>query len=239
MIIRSHECVRNGFDRPFKDWRVAGRQAGEPSHADMLVTVFSASNYYGDGNSGAYLVLTRRRKTLSVEAGEVQQAVVGDRATSASLVRDQPVPDTPWLTYSVYTFLTQSGAREADEMSEADPNHTSLGQTLYDLVLANKTQLLEEFRARDPKGAGCISRMQWADVMLRVSHLHLQWGALFSTLVPPHSCSIDPNTGAIFFSFAALYTFDRFSFMLPYAFALLLPYLCATYANDSSDSSDD
>lgn len=47
MIVRSHECVSNGFDLPF---------SGSMRHA--LCTVFSASNYGGGGNLGAYMVFT-------------------------------------------------------------------------------------------------------------------------------------------------------------------------------------
>ena len=44
MIVRSHECVRMGFSQPFP---------GED--ASILCTVFSASNYGGAGNSGAFM----------------------------------------------------------------------------------------------------------------------------------------------------------------------------------------
>jgi len=47
MIVRSHECIGTGFDHPFCG-----------GNADMLVTIFSASNYGGGGNSGAYMVFT-------------------------------------------------------------------------------------------------------------------------------------------------------------------------------------
>jgi serine/threonine-protein phosphatase with EF-hand domain len=48
MVIRSHECVPNGFDFPFR----------KDSNPHMLCTVFSASNYGGSGNSAAYIVFT-------------------------------------------------------------------------------------------------------------------------------------------------------------------------------------
>lgn len=45
MLVRSHECVPLGFDQPFR-----GEARGS------LCTVFSASNYGGGGNQGAYMV---------------------------------------------------------------------------------------------------------------------------------------------------------------------------------------
>lgn len=47
MVIRSHECVRTGFELPYPG-------DDEP----ILATIFSASNYGGSGNEGAYMVFT-------------------------------------------------------------------------------------------------------------------------------------------------------------------------------------
>ena len=44
MVVRSHECVPSGFDQPFPD-----------PYKGILCTIFSASNYGGAGNSGAYM----------------------------------------------------------------------------------------------------------------------------------------------------------------------------------------
>jgi serine/threonine-protein phosphatase with EF-hand domain len=50
LIVRSHECVREGVAFPF-----------EGADADMICTVFSASNYGGSGNQAAYIVLTKHK----------------------------------------------------------------------------------------------------------------------------------------------------------------------------------
>lgn len=47
MVVRSHECVREGFDQPF-----SGAFQG------LLCTVFSASNYCGGNNDAAYMTFT-------------------------------------------------------------------------------------------------------------------------------------------------------------------------------------
>lgn len=47
LVVRSHECVQEGFDQPF-----SGRQKS------MLCTVFSATDYGGRSNKGAFLVFT-------------------------------------------------------------------------------------------------------------------------------------------------------------------------------------
>lgn len=50
MVIRSHECVRSGFDRPYSEW---------PEYEQILCTIFSASNYSGSGNTSAYIEIVR------------------------------------------------------------------------------------------------------------------------------------------------------------------------------------
>ena len=47
MIVRSHECVRRGFDQPFSG-----------AFEDLLCTVFSASNYCGGHNDAAYMTFS-------------------------------------------------------------------------------------------------------------------------------------------------------------------------------------
>jgi hypothetical protein len=50
MVVRSHECVRTGFDQPFP----------EEDDKGMLCTIFSASNYGGGGNGGAFMLFTTK-----------------------------------------------------------------------------------------------------------------------------------------------------------------------------------
>lgn len=53
MVVRSHECIRSGYDEPYEANSTA---SAHPSLAPMLCTIFSASDYGGCGNSAAYLV---------------------------------------------------------------------------------------------------------------------------------------------------------------------------------------
>ena len=52
MVIRSHECVRRGFELPFSG-----------ANAHLLGTIFSASNYSGGDNEGAYMVFATHMMT--------------------------------------------------------------------------------------------------------------------------------------------------------------------------------
>eukprot|EP01041_Mallomonas_annulata_P005264 gene5264-10533_t len=52
MLIRSHECVRKGFEQPFSG-----------VNAPLLCTIFSASNYSGGDNDGSYMMFTAHMLT--------------------------------------------------------------------------------------------------------------------------------------------------------------------------------
>jgi serine/threonine-protein phosphatase with EF-hands len=85
MVIRSHECVKRGFELPF--------------NKPTLGTLFSASNYCGSQNSGAYLVFATHRMTNS-----------------------QDIPESD-LCYSVHTFRVKDVAmslRETNKLSLRD-----------------------------------------------------------------------------------------------------------------------
>lgn len=58
MVVRSHECVEQGFDQPYE---------GEMEGA--CATVFSASNYGGSMNKGAIITFSRTDSDISFEAG--------------------------------------------------------------------------------------------------------------------------------------------------------------------------
>jgi len=66
MVVRSHECVYSGFDLPYAaavkqiapNMGVDARQQGHvnPPGCPLLCTLFSASNYIGGDNEGAFLM---------------------------------------------------------------------------------------------------------------------------------------------------------------------------------------
>jgi diadenosine tetraphosphatase ApaH/serine/threonine PP2A family protein phosphatase len=71
MVVRSHECVRNGWDLPY---------AADPH---LLATVFSASGYSGSNNKGAYLSFSRAEDAGSILVGgtnEDRRGAAGERA---------------------------------------------------------------------------------------------------------------------------------------------------------------
>lgn len=151
MVVRSHECVRTGFAKHFLDSEYAG----------LLVTVFSASNYYGQGNTAAYMVFDKS----SFEDPKYDQVKGCD------------------LRYYVSFYLTDGGDDEEDAKTTVGEISHSLGQTLYDFILDNKIPLLHEFQTHDKLGTGYITRDIWAGCMQHVCKFELYWDILLSTMM--------------------------------------------------------
>lgn len=80
MVVRSHECVYHGFDLPYAvDDRTAGPLMGvsekvalsdaNPAGLPLLCTLFSASNYIGGDNEGAFIMFLTHKFTDSHPVG--------------------------------------------------------------------------------------------------------------------------------------------------------------------------
>lgn len=145
MVVRSHECVRSGLDLPY---------SGDDAH--LLATIFSASNYGGSGNDGAYLVFH-----------------TAPQANSAPVGRDGPGGAS--LHYQVFTFKTSDAAKSLESQ-----NQTSL----HGLVLKRRAQLLRGFEAADPDNTGVLPMARWAEIMSAETQLLIRWSATVGALVP-------------------------------------------------------
>ena len=156
MVIRSHQCPRRGFELPFGP---AEYPEDYPEHLPLLCTIFSASNYCGTGdNDGAYLVITR-----------------------GPHMRSHQVKGSG-LQYSVHYFKATTAEVSAEERTRA---------SLAELIVRKRKALLAAFRALDEEGTsaagggvGSVTRVQWAEVMRRVTTISIRWLPMITTIVP-------------------------------------------------------
>jgi serine/threonine-protein phosphatase with EF-hands len=146
MIIRSHECVRYGFDMPFSG-------LAKP----LLGTIFSASNYCGGSNSGAYLVFSLHKMSNSIP-------VTGLTGTSDC-----------HLFYTVHTYQLN------DVLQPIKQSNTI---SLYELIIRRKNALLQAFEVIDPDNTAHISKLAWAEIMQRVTSLKILWLRTIYNLCP-------------------------------------------------------
>lgn len=66
-VIRSHECVRSGYDEPY-----LGSLGADDN--PLLCTIFSASDYGGSGNSAAYLEIKLNYNPLKSAMGQSERS---------------------------------------------------------------------------------------------------------------------------------------------------------------------
>lgn len=163
MVVRSHECVYSGFDLPyaaaennissnmgFKFNRSSNHVATEHPN---LCTLFSASNYIGGDNEGAFLMYLNHQFPDS-----------------------QPVGGKSTLHYAVKHYKT----------SESDNSeiNTTNRMSLRDLILKRRGPLNSAFEAADTGNTGSVTRVDWADIMQRVTMIKIRWLSIIETLAP-------------------------------------------------------
>jgi serine/threonine-protein phosphatase with EF-hands len=160
MIIRSHECVYNGFDRSYFDDDMTFTQETTPitpivfSSPPLVCTLFSASNYCGGDNYGAYLTILSQSSTKNS------------------------------LNYYVRRYKTSVSDMTVVEKK----NKSSLSQ----LILRKKLALTSAFEEIDTAKKNVVSRLDWAEVMQRITQIQIRWLAIIDGIAPA-SC-LTPKT---------------------------------------------
>ena len=179
LVIRSHECVPNGYDWPFADKdgdderklaaggsALVGDEASEAKRAGLsavesghtCLTIFSASNYCGQANNqGAYAVL--------------------------------PAADPTNPTCHMYLA---SGAE-----SDVAVHNMAL---LINEIVKLKEVLRAAFVAADPTGGGWVTLPKWCEVMPQVLGLNLQWLTL-----QPMLCTLTDEHHVVYADFLDRY----------------------------------
>jgi serine/threonine-protein phosphatase with EF-hands len=147
MIIRSHECVRKGFDLPFANTSSSAK--------NLLATIFSASNYSGGHNDGAYLIFTTHRMTKSY-----------------------PVENCPLnqqMFYSVHKYKTSDAKKSLIEVNK---------MSLRELIIRKRKSLMQAFELADQESSGEVTKMACVEIMQEITGLKIFWLSTIHNLVP-------------------------------------------------------
>jgi hypothetical protein len=89
MVVRSHECIRSGYDEPYSSTVIPSTAA-----APVLCTIFSASDYGGCGNSAAYLVFEMKSDEKLTEIEMTLNESMKIVSTSGKIVQSEPIKST-------------------------------------------------------------------------------------------------------------------------------------------------
>lgn len=162
MVVRSHECVRWGFDQPF------GGEAKE-----LLCTIFSASHYAGSANLGAFMTFT-----TSAEAKGSKEVRSLDHLSKQKSTRAGATTDPAHKVF--YTVHTYGGDLYEQEQHLQNATQASLAN----LILKKKAPLRRAFEAVDAAKTGTVSVDVLVSVMEQVTKIHVQWLLLVPLLLP-------------------------------------------------------
>uniref|UniRef100_A0A7S1U244 Serine/threonine-protein phosphatase n=1 Tax=Phaeomonas parva TaxID=124430 RepID=A0A7S1U244_9STRA len=160
MLVRSHEAVQAGFDLPYKDSSTA--------HGHLCcATVFSASDYCGIGNKGAFLSFHVKEPGVSVHTEERQRGL-----------ELEPVgADTVKEASMYYTVVEYYTGQDKPDMNAWN------GKTLGTRILRKKAALSRAFA--EIKGAdGTVTLEQFSATMTTVMDLELHWVQVVPTIAP-------------------------------------------------------
>lgn len=168
MVIRSHECIRKGFDLPFLNpLLTSADEYLEPiprnatalkkayAKAPLLATLFSASNYIGGNNEGAIVIL---------------RAVAFDGS--------RPTTRNPNLHYLVKRYKANKTVGSLQNSTQS---------SLTEMIIKKKGPLTAAFEAKDTQQTGQISRLEWAEVMQHVTGIKIRWLSVLPTIAPPEA----------------------------------------------------
>lgn len=171
MIIRSHECVRRGYELSHEEEssRMSTRKTCDRNEISLpsLITLFSASNYGGhDINDGAYLIATKHKHT---DSHQIKNNLHYSINTYNILVDENLVK----------TRKTMTSRESLNNMEKNNKN------SLTDFMIKKKKIFLIAFEAYDVEQRGRVSRNQWAEIMAKVTNIHIRWLTVVHTVVEP------------------------------------------------------
>lgn len=154
LVIRSHECVREGFLY---------------QHGDRCLTIFSASRYMATGsNNGAFIVFDSELTNV------VQQFMAGP------LESTDPKPLPAGATSLPYVAAPAPPAEAADDSAQGEV----VRNKIIERVVINKPDLFWYFTHADKAQTGKISRIDWTEAMKTVLRMpDLPWLHLVDVLV--------------------------------------------------------
>lgn len=164
MVIRSHECCQRGFDLPY------------------AASILKNEDYYGDrpirNPRGCPLLCTLFSASNYVDGdNEGAFMIFMNHAFHESIPVNEQQCD---LHYTVKRYKTSESTTNLEDSNKL---------SLTELIMKKKTALSSAFEAIDIDNLGIVSRIEWAEVMQRITQIKIRWLSIITTLAPEECLS--------------------------------------------------
>jgi serine/threonine-protein phosphatase with EF-hand domain len=189
MIVRSHECIMRGFELPYQSNNsYSFKSASEDRPGQMLdLDIY-------DERAGIPFLCTLFSASNYI-GGDNDGAIL--QFASHPFHMSAPVGSKCNMHYYVRRYKT----------SEADRDLVASNTlSLRELILKKKSALSTAFEAADVYNHGQISRMEWAEIMQRVTLMKIRWLGVINTIAPADCLT---PTSVLYRKFLANFSFGN------------------------------
>jgi len=181
MVVRSHECVLRGCEMPYQLQQYA------PSKADPEET---------EDHDPAIPFLVTLFSASNYIGGDNEAAIV--QFANHPLHKSKAVGGGSHMHYIIKRFKTSQGS--ADKIQESN------NMSLRELIMKKKSALASAFEAADVSSSGMLTRLEWAEIMQKVTSMRIRWLGIIQTLAPAEAVT---NTHVYYRVFLSKFSIDH------------------------------
>lgn len=159
MVVRSHECVLRGCDMPYQSQQYA------PEVSDPEDT---------EDHDPAIPFLVTLFSASNYIGGDNEAAIV--QFANHPLHKSKAVGSGTHMHYVIKRFKTSQGSGSKLEESNT--------VSLRELIMKKKSALASAFEAADVSSSGMLTRLEWAEIMQKVTVMRIRWLGIIGTVAP-------------------------------------------------------
>lgn len=178
MVIRSHECVYKGYELSYS----LCYSEISPRFHSKSIDGFMGSSKELSCPPGCPLLCTLFSASNYTDGDNDGAYIMFMSHRFNGSAPAGPGSDLFYTVNSYKTSASHGGLENSNQISLAEH------------IMKKKTALLNAFEAADVNNLGVISRIEWAEIMQRVTMIKIRWLAIISSIAPAECLS--PNSVA-------------------------------------------
>lgn len=173
MIVRSHECVRFGADFPYADSDAMARYNLRTGLENDIADVAMRTPLPLSPGEPLLCTLFSASNYASGDNYAAYMVVMMHQREGSNSIGNSG------LSFTLHRFKTSETPTAATRVKTVS--------SLADTIFKKKAALLLAFQTVDESNAGSVTRIQWADIMQKVTGVKIRWLALLKNIAPSDS----------------------------------------------------